>query len=157
MPPNGILMMLVSSGRLFVLRVCRPGPKTSNALPSRKKTAAWPSRTMSCDPNLNSPAPCRGTRKTISSERSLGCWITSMRAMPLSLPQAPEFRLGSRREARRASRAKRLLERIELVLDVRFGFQGLELRFETVFTDLQRGCRVGLFATNLPLHAIQIG
>ena len=77
-PPKAIPMRPVSNGRLFVESVCRPGPNMSSDLPSRKKTAAWPSRTISCDPNLNSPAPCWGTRKTISSERSFGCWMTSM-------------------------------------------------------------------------------
>ena len=62
----------------------------SSALPSRKKTAAWPSRTISCDPNLNSPAPCWGTRKTISSERSLGLLDHIDQAMPLSLPRVAD-------------------------------------------------------------------
>ena len=46
---------VVSSGMLFVVSVWRPGPKMSSALPSRKKTAAWLSRTMSCEPMRKSP------------------------------------------------------------------------------------------------------
>ena len=80
-PPNGRLMRLASSGMLAVESVCRPGPNTSSALPSRKNTAVWLSRTTSCDPTLNSPDPPSGTRCIICRPVGSRNSITSKIAM----------------------------------------------------------------------------
>ena len=58
--PHGRESSRVRIGRFWVERVWRPGPKTSSPWPSRKKTAAWFSRTMSCAPILMSPEPPSG-------------------------------------------------------------------------------------------------
>ena len=73
---------LTSSGMFAVVIVCRPGPKVSSALPSRKKTAAWLSRTITCEPMRKSPLPVWGTRATIWFNPWSGAWMTSIiRAM----------------------------------------------------------------------------
>ena len=70
-------MKSISNGMLAVAIVCRPGPNTSRAFPSRKKTADWLSRTITCDPIRKSPMPASGNRWTISSFISFGYSMTS--------------------------------------------------------------------------------
>ena len=71
MPPSGSESSFVSSGMFSVVSVWRPAPNVSSARPSRKKIAAWLSRTTSCAPSLISAEPCAGKRETIvSGERS---------------------------------------------------------------------------------------
>ena len=70
-------MKSISNGMLAVAIVCRPGPNTSRAFPSRKKTADWLSRTITCDPMRKSPMPVSGNRWTISSFISFGYSMTS--------------------------------------------------------------------------------
>ena len=67
----------INSGTLAVVMVWRPGLNTSSALPSRKKTALWLSRTITCEPMRKSPMPCSGKRCTISSAISFGYSMTS--------------------------------------------------------------------------------
>src|SRR4029453_6692935 len=76
------------SGMFAVVSVCRPGPKESSALPSRKNSAHWFSLTMSWGPSFSSPPPAK--RQTISRPESSFHSMTSI-AMAV-LPQASEIR-----------------------------------------------------------------
>ena len=51
-----------SRGTLAVEIVCRPGPSTSKARPSRKNTALWDSRTITWEPKRRSAIPASGKR-----------------------------------------------------------------------------------------------
>ena len=70
-------MRSVSSGRLRVLRVCRPGPKTSAILPSLTNAAIWDSRTVNCAPLRISMSAMGYRCAKMPSSGSLH-WMTSM-------------------------------------------------------------------------------
>src|SRR4051794_36101782 len=77
-PPNGMPKRLARIGTFWVCSVCRPGPKVSRALPSRKKTACWLSSTMSWLPKRIADVPLAGQRDTIVLPVGSWYWITSM-------------------------------------------------------------------------------
>src|SRR5688500_2014880 len=83
LPPQGMPISLVSSGRFWVARVWRPGPKVSRALPSRSKTACWLSSTISWLPSWISAVPERGQRATMVLPCGSWCWMTCMRSLLL--------------------------------------------------------------------------
>src|SRR5688572_12250893 len=85
LPPNGRPSKAVRSGMLLVERVCRPGPNSSRALPSRTKMARWLSRTTSWEPSRNSPEAFCGSRWTISLDCSFGYSIRSRIAIAAPL------------------------------------------------------------------------
>ncbi len=64
-PPKGMLSKRVSTGTFCVASVCRPGPKVSRALPSRRNTACWLSSTISWLPRRISAVPYCGHRATM--------------------------------------------------------------------------------------------
>src|SRR5919197_1793348 len=88
---------LARIGMLEVVMVCRPGPSTSRARPSRKKTAAWLSRTITCEPSRKSPGPPWGSRWTISRpESSRNSTTSMMRGISSSLAAYRRRRRGDR-------------------------------------------------------------
>src|ERR1700688_1091016 len=85
-PPNGMLSSRVRIGTFWVARVCRPGPKVSSALPSRKNTACWLSSTISWLPSRMSQVPSGGTRATIVCPSGSWYWMTSIVSSPVAAP-----------------------------------------------------------------------
>src|SRR5436305_695170 len=102
-PPVPRPIRLARIGMLEVVMVCRPGPSTSRARPSRKKTAAWLSRTITCEPSRKSPGPPWGSRWTISRpELSRNSTTSMMRGMSSS------FLAAAYRRRRRGDRLRRI-------------------------------------------------
>src|SRR5919199_2519219 len=96
-PPVPRPIRLARIGMLEVVMVWRPGPSTSRARPSRKKTAAWLSRTITCEPSRKSPGPPWGSRWTISRpESSKNSTTSMMRGICFSLAAYRRRRCGDR-------------------------------------------------------------